>query len=94
MRGTVLFDATPFSSERPTFWKNILPPHLQSQGVSQARKQKKQMADLNLLGSCFNPEDGGNVLLRNAGLSPNNSVTTQNIALFIVTAIRTSNLTC
>jgi hypothetical protein len=47
-----------------------------------------------LLGLPFDPENGGNVLLRNPELfSELHPVTNQNIVLFIVTAAKTSNPT-
>jgi hypothetical protein len=70
MKGRVFWVLTAFYSQRGIYYL-----HLQGRRVSQARNQQKQEAGWApasgtfLLGLLFDPEDGGDMFVRNVGLS-------------------------
>jgi hypothetical protein len=61
------------SSERAQCFRAMYRLLLQGQRVSQGRNQQMQVAGCFLLGLLFDSEDGGDVLLRNVGLSLNDA---------------------
>jgi hypothetical protein len=63
MTSTVLWIMTPCSFETARRFRGIYPLSLQGRRVSQTRNQQKQAP-------CLDPEDGGDMLLRNGGFSP------------------------
>jgi hypothetical protein len=66
--------------------------HLQGRRISQAKNQREEGSKLQaafLLGLFFDPENDGEMLLRNVGRLLTNYI--QKLQRFITTAVRTSN---